>query len=115
MSRRAAVALASLAALAGCGSLGDQFGSSVWVTPGKYAYHNCLQAQRVDRAMATRQQELEELMERAAKGSGGQAIGTMVYRSEYQQVLGERQELAKLFVQKRCQIESPRPSERSVF
>ena len=113
MRRSAAAALLSV--LAGCSSMSEQFGSSVWVTPGKYAYHSCRQAQVADQGMANRQKQIEELMERAAKEPGGQAIGTMVYQSEYQQVLGERKEIASLFVQKRCQIESPRTSERQVF
>ena len=115
MSRSAAAALVSLSVLAGCGSVSDQLGHSAWVTPAKYQYHSCLQARNIDNGMAARQKELEELMERASKGPGGAAIGTMVYQSEYQQVLGERKELAALFVQKRCQIESPRTSDRQVF
>jgi hypothetical protein len=107
-----------LAVLAGCGSsptLTDQFGTSMWVTPGKYAYHDCKQAQGIDRGYANRQKELEELMARAAQGTGGQVIGQMVYRTEYQQVVGERQQLAKALVDKQCYIESPRSSERTVF
>ena len=103
--------------LAGCGSgaLQDQIGDSVWVQPGKYAYHDCLQARNIDVSYASRQKELEELMNRAAQGPGGEAIGQMVYRTEYQQVLGERRQLAALFVQKRCNVEGPSQSGRSVF
>ena len=113
---RRLAALPLLAVLAGCGSsLSDQFGSSVWITPGKYAYHDCQQAQGLDRSFAERQKELEELMARASQGAGGQAIGQMVYRTQYQQVRGEREELAKTLVNKQCYIESPRSSERRVF
>jgi hypothetical protein len=115
---RGLAAIPLLAVLAGCGassSVSDQFGSSVWVAPGKYAYHDCKQVQNIDRGYATRQRELEELMARAAQGAGGQVIGQMVYRTEYQQVRGERDELAKTLVSKQCYIESPRSSERRVF
>ena len=115
MSRSAAAALVSLSVLAGCGSVSDQLGRSAWVTPGKYQYHSCQQIQGIDNGMAARQKDLEELMERASKGPGGAAIGTMVYQSDYQQVLGERKELAAQLVRKRCQIESPRTSDRQVF
>ena len=54
-------------------------------------------------------------MARAAQGPGGQAIGQIVYRSEYQQVLGERKALAAMFREKRCQIEGDSKSGRSVF
>ncbi len=103
--------------LAGCGSsaLQDQVGDSVWVQPGKYAFHDCLQAQNSDRGFAGRQRELEDLMSRAAQGPGGAAIGQMVYRTEYQQVLGERRQLAIVLAQKRCSIEGNSPSGRSVF
>ena len=110
-------ALPLLAVLAGCGSasMSNQFGSSVWVTPGKYDYHDCKQAQNIDRSFANRQKELEELMARAAQGGGGQVIGQVVYRTEYQQVRGEREELARALVNKQCFIESPRSSDRKVF
>jgi hypothetical protein len=114
-SGRWLAALTLLAAVAGCGSVSEQLGSSIWVAPGKYTYHNCLQAQQVEAGFASRQKELEELMGRAAQGPGGQAIGTMVYRTEYQQVLGERKALAALFEEKRCGIESKRSSDRSMF
>jgi hypothetical protein len=105
-----------LAVLAGCaGTFSDQIGESFWVSPGKYEYHSCLQGQAADRGFASRQTELEELMARAAQGAGGQAIGQIVYRSEYQQVLGERKALAAMFREKRCQIEGDSKSGRSVF
>ncbi len=115
---RGLAAIPLLAVLAGCGSstsMSDQFGSSVWVTPGKYAYHDCKQAQTIDLRYANRQKELEELMARASQGAGGQVIGQLAYRTEYQQVLGERQQLAKALVDRQCYIESPRSSERTVF
>ena len=115
MRRRTAAAIPLLAMLAGCASsASEQFGHSIWVTPGKYNYHNCLQAQEADKGFATRQQLLEELMTRAAQGGGG-AVGSMVYRTEYQQVLGERKALADVFAQKRCALDSKRSSDRSMF
>lgn len=108
-------ASAALVTLAGCGSLNDQFGHSLLVTPQKYQFYNCAQAQKVDQSMAVRQKELEELMERAAKGQGGSLIGNAVYRSPYNQVLGERAELNRVLVEKRCALDSPRASDRTVF
>jgi hypothetical protein len=113
MSRLAALPL--LAMLAACGSPTEKLGTSAWVTPGKYQFHNCLQAQQVDNVMARRQGNLEELMNRAEKGPGGAAVNFMVYRTEYQQVLGEREQLAAQLKEKRCSIESPRTSDRQVF
>ena len=115
MRDRTIAVIPLLALLAGCASsMSEQFGHSVWITPGKYNYHNCLQAQEVDRPFAKRQQELEELMTRAAQG-GSEMIGTMVYRTEYQQVLGERKALADVLAKKRCALESKYSSDRSVF
>jgi hypothetical protein len=114
--RRSLAVLPLLTALAGCGGSPSQgLGTSFWVTPGKYQFHNCLQAQQVDAGFASRQKELEELMNRAEKGPGGAAVNFMVYRTEYQQVLGEREQLAALFQEKRCSVESPRKSDRQVF
>lgn len=115
MKQRTAAVVPLVALLAGCGSLGEQFGGSVWVTPGKYAYHNCKQLFPIEIGLAQRQKELEELMARAAQGTGGQFVGQMVYRTEYQQTVGERQAVASMLVSKRCTIESDRPSVRSVF
>ena len=116
MTRRAVAALPLLALLAGCsGSLSDQLGHSAWVAPGKYQFHDCLQAQGADRGYARQQKELEELMTRASKGPGGDVVNTMVYRSEYQQVLGERKEIAQVLEQKQCTLDSKRTSDRQVF
>jgi hypothetical protein len=113
MSRLAALPL--LAMLAACGSPTEKLGTNAWVTPGKYQFHNCLQAKQTDTGFASRQRELEELMNRSEKGAGGALVNLMVYRTEYQQVLGEREQLAAQMQEKRCSIESPRTSERQVF
>jgi hypothetical protein len=116
MRRRTLAAFPLAAVLAGCGSsMSEQLGHSVWIQPNKYQYHDCRQAQQVDRGFAVRQKELEELMTRAAQGPGGHAIGQMVYRTEYQQVLGERRALAERFEEKKCVLDSPRSSDRSMF
>ena len=111
-----AATLALAALLAGCGgSLTDQMGHSAWVVPSKYQYHNCLQAQEADRGFAIRQKEVEELMARSSKGPGGELVNVMAYRSEYQQVLGERKEIAVVLERKQCTLDSKRSSDRQVF
>ena len=116
MKRRSAARLPLAALLAGCGgSLNDQFGQSAWVAPSKYQYHDCLQAQNADRNFSTRQRELEELMTRASRGPGGDFVSTMAYRSDYQQVLGERREIAVVLERKQCSLDSKRSSDRQVF
>ena len=114
--RRLAAMLPLAALLAGCGgSLNDQLGQSAWVAPSKYQYHDCLQAQAADRGFAARQKEMEELMTRASRGPGGDVINTMVYRSEYQQVLGERKEIGVVLERKQCSLDSKRSSDRRIF
>ena len=116
MRRRAVASIPLLLTLAGCGgSFTDQFGTSVLVTPGKYDYHSCQQLQNLDRGMAVRQKELEELMARAAKGTGGNMIGQVAYRSDYQVVLADRELIARQMTQKRCVLDSNRSSDRSMF
>jgi hypothetical protein len=116
MKRRAVAAVALLATLAGCGgSLTDQFGTSVLVAPGKYDYYSCQHLQDADRSSAVRQKELEELMARAAKGPGGNVVGQMVYRSDYQVALADRQMIARQMTQKQCVLDSKRSSDRSMF
>lgn len=117
MGSRGAAALPLVAVLFGCtgGSLEDQLGHSAWVSPAKYQFHDCRQAQAADVGFAQRQKELEELMARAEKGPGGAAVNFMVYRTEYQQVLGEREAIRKQYQAKRCTLESIRASDRQVF
>jgi hypothetical protein len=116
MRRRDGVVILSFVVLAGCGgSFSDQFGTSVLVAPGKYDYYNCQQLQNVDRGLAPRQKELEELMARAAKGPGGNFVGQMVYRSDYQVTLADRELIARQMTQKQCVLDSKRSSDRSMF
>ncbi len=116
MTSQVLAAMIMVAVLAGCGtSLQDQVGDSFWVTPRKYAVHDCRQLQNQARGLATRQKELEELMARAAQGPGGGVVGTLAYRTEYQQVLGEGRGVAAMMTEKRCQIEGDSSSGRSVF
>jgi hypothetical protein len=116
---RKAGALALLAVLlAGCStgtSFEEQLGHSAWITPAKYQFHDCRQAQAADAGFAQRQRDLEELMARAEKGPGGAAVSFMAYRTEYQQVLGEREAIRRHHQAKRCTLESIRTSDRQVF
>jgi hypothetical protein len=114
--RPAAAAMPLFVILAGCGgSYSDQFGSSILISPAKYAYHGCLHLQDADNTARMRQKQLQELMTRAAKGPGGNVVGQIAYRSDYEVARAEREMIAQEMTKKQCVLDSKRSSERSMF
>ena len=115
MSRAAAAAPLLAMLLANCGGMGALVGDSVWVTPGKYQFHDCQRLIDTEAVRRHRGKELEELMAKAAQSPGGQVVGTMAYRTEYQQTVGEQKMLAATIAEKRCRDDRESVSAQSVF
>ena len=109
-----AVALAVV--LAGCGgSLTQTVGDSVWITPNKYQFHDCKLLIGLEAGNLKRTKDLEDLMAKAAQSPGGGMIGTLAYRTEYQQALGERRQIETTIGEKRCRTDRESVSSKSVF
>ena len=100
------------ALLAGCGGI---TGTSVWVTPRSYEFQDCKQLVNLAQMFRNRTKELEQLMAKAASSPGGQVIGTLAYRTEYQQALGQEKEATAMAAEKRCLDEGSGLSAQSVF
>ena len=117
MRRAVVAAMAPLLAalLGGCGSMGAVMGDSVWITPNKYQFHNCKQLMDIETGNRKRTKDLEELMAKAAQSPGGAIVGTLAYRTEYQQRLGEKTVVENVIGEKRCRVDRDSVSAQSVF
>ena len=83
---RAAAALALLApgvGLSGCADMGDSFASAAFADPARYELYDCKQLETERKALATRADELQGLMQKAQTGVGGPVIAELAYRNDY--------------------------------
>jgi hypothetical protein len=103
------------AGLAGCGSVNDRTGAGAFTSPGKYDIYTCEDIERQANSIRTRQIELEQVMNRASQGAGGDFVNAIAYRGEYAQGRGELAELAKAKSDKQCAVDSKFSSGRAVF
>jgi hypothetical protein len=111
----AAAAVLLAVGLAGCGSASDRTLAGAFTSPGKYNLYTCADIERQVMGIRTRQIELEQVMNRASQGSGGDFVNTIAYRGEYAQSRGELAELAKAKSDKQCAVDSKFSSGRAVF
>ena len=109
----AAALLAVLAAaLAGCAAVDN---GDALVSPNKYTFYTCEELGRRAELVRKRQIELEQVMDRAAQGVGGELVNAIAYRTEYAQTRGELRLLAKKSEEKQCRAQSPLSSGRAVL
>ena len=101
--------------LAGCGSISDETAGWAMTAPGRYDAFPCPNIDAQIQAIRTRRIELEQLMARSSQSPGGEFVNALAYRSEYVQLGGEMQELAKASVDKKCAAESRYSSGRKVY
>jgi len=106
--------LAALA-LTGCGTINDETGGRLAMTPGKYNIYPCpnIEARIVE--TRRRRTELEQLMARSSQSAGGDFINAVAYRSEYVQTGGDLEELARASSDKKCAVDSKYSSARTVY
>ena len=87
--------------LAGCSSSPDT-SFSLFVDPGKYQYHNCVQIAGEMKNWTRKRQELKSLMDRADQSAGGAAVGLIAYRGEYVAAGEELEQLQSAARSKKC-------------
>jgi hypothetical protein len=109
----AALMLALL--LAACGSISDEAAGRAMMAPGRFDAFPCPNIDERIQAVRTRRIELEQLMARSSQSPGGEFVNALAYRSEYVQLGGEMQELAKASSDKKCAAESRYLSGRQVY
>jgi hypothetical protein len=109
------VAVVLAAGLAGCGSVGTLADGDAFVSPNKYAMYTCPDLNDRAKVVRARQVELEQVMDRASQGAGGELVNAIAYRTEYAQTRGEMRVLVKAEEERQCAVRSPWSSGRAVF
>jgi hypothetical protein len=112
-----AIALLSaplFALLGGCGLVGES-ATNAFVAPGKFEYHNCEQLDTTGRGLHSREQELAELMARAAQSKAGEFVGAVAYRTELMQTRGQLKQIAEVAERKNCALQSKWLSDRALW
>jgi hypothetical protein len=91
--------------LAGC-STNDGVGTFI-VDPGRYSVYHCDGLQARLKVLLAREEELNNLMQKASEGGGGVLIGNMSYRADYEKTLGEEKLLRRTAAEKKCELPPP--------
>ena len=91
--------------LAGCST-----NDSWLVDPAHYSAYHCDALPTKLNAIQERRQELTNLMARASEGGGGGVIGTMAYRADYENTIGEEKALRRTAAEKNCNLPPPAPT-----
>jgi len=112
--RRVALVALFAAGLAGRGSVSERT-EAAFTSPGKYNLYTCEDIERQALSIRARQTELEQVMNRASQGAGGDFVNAIAYRGEYAQGRSELAELAKAKSDKQCAVDSKFSSGRAVF
>jgi hypothetical protein len=98
---RALLAGAMAATLAACSSTSGNM-STLFVEPGKYAFHSCAQIADQIKTWTQRRQELKSLMDRADQSVGGAAVSLIAYRADYVAAGEELDQLHATAREKKC-------------
>ena len=104
-------ALASLA-LAGCGVDGSI--GSLNIDPGKYDNYRCNDLVARWKIMDAREKELANLMAKASQSGAGAVIGTMTYRTEYENLQTEEKMVQRDAAEKKCELVATFQSDQSI-
>ena len=96
--------LALAAALGGCG---DTKTGTMLVSPARFTLYNCKELAAQQGALLARRRQLEDLIVRAKRGSGGSLVSAVAYEPDYQAVLGELKVLRQEAAQKECTLPDP--------
>ena len=82
-------ALALVAFCAAACSTSSNLQVMLFADPGKYEYHTCDQILKSGQAVAARELQLRELIQKAEQSAGGGIVSTVAYRGEYRTVVEE--------------------------
>ena len=99
------VCILAAGALGGC-SMGDGVGSLL-IDPGHYSVYHCKDLVARLQGLLGREKELSNLMDKASEGGGGQVIGNLSYRLDYENTVGEEKLLRRTAAEKKCELPPP--------
>ena len=97
--------------LSGCSS---SIQETLFTAPGKYDFYQCDQLAQAAQSHRIREQELEQLMDRATRGPAGGLVSNVAYRNEYAQARANQKLIAEAAAKKNCRSESLWSSERAL-
>jgi len=98
--------LAAGAALSGCASMTETV-APAFADPGKYELYDCKQLEAERKALASRTEQLQKLMEKAETGAGGAVVSELAYRNDYVAVRGAAQLAEDAWRRNRCRETPP--------
>ena len=104
---RVVVLLAALAlagAVAGCAG---HDGGALLIDPGRYDVYKCDDLPARWKLVTAREKELRALMDRASQTGGGAVVGSIAYRTEYEEVLSDERLLQRTAAAKNCAVSFP--------
>jgi hypothetical protein len=93
--------------LGGCVLAPDSF-EPAFSDPAKFDYLECKDLNARELALAKREQEMRELMDKASQGTGGAVANALAYRTDYLNVRGELKQIREVAQRKECAREVKR-------
>ena len=95
--------------LGGCVLAPDSF-EQAFSDPSKFDFLDCKDLNAREQALARREQEMRELMDKASQGTGGAVVNALAYRTDYLNVRGELKQIREVVQRKECAREvKPKP------
>lgn len=101
----------ALAALAGCA--GHDF-ETVSTRPGKFRLYNCDQLNKRGTELLKRERELDDLIQKAKSGAGGELAVALAYQNEYNITKSDLREVELTGTDKRCEMKFRTATERAI-
>lgn len=109
--RHPLIALAGLLVVTGCSSHDLVTSAS---RPGKFRLYNCDQLDKRGAEVLKRERELDELMQKARQGAGGEVAVAIAYQNEYNIAVGDLREIELTAAERNCVLKFRSVSERAV-
>jgi hypothetical protein len=101
-----AVLLALGGLVSGCADMSDGM-TSAFADPSKYNLYDCKQLEAERKSLASRQAELQGLMNKAQTGFAGPVVAEVAYRNEYIAARGQAKNAEEAWVLNKCRETPP--------
>ena len=102
----AAALLAAPLALSGCAGMSETI-APAFADPARYELYDCKQLEAERKALASRTEQLQKLMEKAETGTGGAVVSELAYRNDYIAVRGQSQLAEEAWRRNKCRETPP--------
>jgi hypothetical protein len=89
--------------LVATGMSGCESADMLFTVPGNFDYYSCTDITNTTKSTLKRQQELQELIDRAEQDTGGTLVAAAAYRTEYFKTRGDLKQLEEAARNKKCE------------